>query len=61
SPEPKSTTNPFTDVKPTDFFYKSVLWAVENNITSGITETEFGPTNPCSRAQVVTFLYKAYT
>jgi hypothetical protein len=60
SPEPTSTQNPFTDVQSTDFFYKAVLWAVENGITSGVSATEFGPYNPCTRAQVVTFLYAAY-
>ena len=60
SPEPISTNNPFTDVKSTDFFYKPVLWAVENNITAGMTATTFGPTAECNRAQVVTFLYRAY-
>ena len=60
SPEPTSTTPPFTDVKTTDFFYKPVLWAIENGITNGISATEFGPTADCNRAQVVTFLYRAY-
>ena len=60
SPEPVSTANPFTDVKTTDFFYKSVLWAVENGITAGLDATHFGPTAECNRAQVVTFLYRAY-
>ena len=60
SPEPKTTVNPFTDVKPSHFFYKAVLWAVENGITSGTSATTFGPTVPCNRAQVVTFLYAAY-
>ncbi len=60
SPEPESASNPFTDVKTTDFFYKPVLWAVENGITNGLSATEFGPTAPCNRAQVVTFLYRAY-
>ena len=59
-PEPDSTDNPFVDVKPSDFFYEAVLWAVENGITNGLTSTEFGPTSPCNRAQVVTFLYRAY-
>ena len=59
-PEPKGQSNPFTDVKSTDFFYKSVLWAVENGITNGLTATEFGPGSPCNRAQVVTFLYRAF-
>ena len=60
SPEPESTDNPFVDVKTTDFFYKPVLWAAENGITSGIDATHFGPTADCNRAQVVTFLYRAY-
>ena len=60
SPEPESTNNPFADVKTTDFFYKPVLWAAENKITSGIDATHFGPTADCNRAQVVTFLYRAY-
>ncbi len=60
SPEPKTTVNPFTDVNPGHFFYKAVLWAVENDITSGTSDTTFSPTQPCNRAQVVTFLYKAY-
>ena len=60
SPDPVSTRTPFTDVKSTDFFYKPVLWAVENGITAGLTATTFGPTAECNRAQVVTFLYRAY-
>ena len=59
-PEPASTVNPFTDVRETDFFYKAVLWAVENGITNGLTADTFGPTAACNRAQVVTFLYRAY-
>ena len=60
SPEPKSTNNPFVDVKSTDFFYKPVLWAVEEGITNGLDATHFGPATACNRAQVVTFLYRAY-
>ena len=60
SPEPESTNNPFVDVKTTDFFYKSVLWAVENGITNGVDAAHFGPATDCNRAQVVTFLYRAY-
>ena len=58
SPEPTRTDNPFVDVKPTDFYYKPVLWALENGITSGMDATHFGPTAYCNRAQVVTFLYR---
>ena len=60
SPEPKSTYNPFVDVKNTDFFYNPVLWAVENGITAGVDATHFNPAGDCNRAQVVTFLYRAY-
>ena len=58
SPEPTTTNNPFVDVKPTDFYYKPVMWALENGITSGLDATHFGPTSYCNRAQVVTFLYR---
>ena len=59
SPEPTITENPFTDVKESDFFYKAVLWALENEITNGVSATEFGPFVLCNRAQVVTFLWRA--
>ena len=60
SPAPKSAVNPFTDVKTSDFFYKPVLWAVENGITTGTSATTFSPTGVCNRAQVVTFLHRAF-
>ena len=60
SPAPKNTKNPFVDVKATDFYYKPVLWAIEKGITNGVDATHFGPTAACTRAQVVTFLYRAY-
>ncbi len=56
SPEPASSTNPFTDVKSSQYYYKAVLWAVEKGITTGMTATTFGPNASCTRAQVVTFL-----
>ena len=59
SPEPGQTRNPFVDVKAGDYYYKAVLWAVENGITTGVDDTHFGPMAACSRAQVVTFLYRA--
>ena len=59
SPEPTTTENPFTDVKESDFYYKAVLWAVENGITTGTSATTFSPTELCNRATVVTFLYRA--
>ena len=58
SPEPASSTNPFTDVTTEDYFQKAVLWAVEKNITNGMTETTFEPASPCTRGQVVTFLHR---
>jgi hypothetical protein len=59
SPTPQTTTNPFTDVKSSDYYYKAVLWAVENNITSGIGNGKFGPGNSCTRGQSVTFIWRA--
>ena len=56
-PEPKSTKNPFTDVKSNAWYYKAVLWAVENNITAGTSATTFSPNATCTRAQIVTFLH----
>ena len=49
----------FHDVPLGSFYYDSVSWAVENNITNGLTATEFGPTASCNRAHVVTFLWRA--
>ena len=51
--------NPFADVTEGKFYYKAVLWAVENNITAGMDATHFGPGEPCTRGQVVTFLWRA--
>ena len=59
SPEPATTVNPFVDVKQGDYFYKAVLWAYENSITAGLDATHFGPNAACTRAQVVTFLWRA--
>ena len=59
APEPTSTTNSFTDVKPGKYYYKAVLWAVENNVTGGVSDTLFGVGRPCKREQAVTFLWKA--
>ena len=58
-PEPTITENPFVDVATTSPFYKAILWAYENGITTGFDETHFKPSNPCTRAQVVTFLWRA--
>ena len=59
SPEPTSTENPFADVKADGFYYKAVLWAVENGVTSGTGKGKFSPDSTCTRGQVVTFLYRA--
>ena len=48
-----------TDVSENDWYYKAVLWAVEQGITGGTSATTFSPDAPCTRAQVVTFLYAA--
>ena len=57
--EPTKSDNPFTDVTKDDYFYKAVLWAVEKKITDGTSETTFSPGDPCTRAHVVTFLWRA--
>ena len=51
--------NPFGDIKETDYFYKPVLWAKENSITSGTSATTFSPGKACTRALAMTFIYKA--
>ena len=58
-PLPDAYINPFTDVKPTDYFYYAVLWAYHKDITRGSTATTFSPSAPCTRGQVVTFLWRA--
>ena len=58
SPEPTATVNPFTDVAASDYYYKAVLWAYENGITKGTTDTTFSPDAPVTRGQTVTFLYR---
>ena len=58
-PEPTLTKSPFTDVTDSKaYYYKAVLWAVENEITNGTTATTFSPNAGCTRAQVVTFLWR---
>ena len=58
SPEPNSTACDFTDLDVNEYYYKPVLWAVEEGITTGATETTFEPDEKCTRAQVVTFLWR---
>ena len=59
SPEvAENVTNPFTDVSKDSVYYNAILWAVEKKITTGVTDTTFEPNSPCTRAQIVTFLYR---
>lgn len=59
SPEPQGKTNPFTDVAAGSHYEKAILWAVEQGITNGTTATTFAPNDACTRAQTVTFLWRA--
>ena len=59
APAPSSTDCPFTDVREGKYYYMPVLWALENGVTSGVNDTTFGVGRPCTRAQVVSFLYAA--
>ena len=59
-PEPQSAEHPFRDVQAGSWYETPVLWAVEESITAGMTATTFGPNASCNRAQIVTFLYRAY-
>ena len=58
-PAPAGGENPFADVKEGDYFFDAVLWAVENGVTTGLNADSFGPSSPCTRGQVVTFLWRA--
>ena len=59
SPNPETRTMPFTDVPAGSYYYDAVLWAVENGITKGTSETRFSPDDTCTRAQIVTFLWRS--
>ena len=59
-PAVKTTENPFVDVTEDKYYYNAVLWAYENDITTGKDDTHFLPGDECKRCQVVTFLYRAY-
>ena len=56
----EASGNPFYDVPSDRFYYRPVLWVVANKITTGITATSFMPEKACSRAEAVTFLWRAY-
>ena len=59
SPAPRSRTVPFTDVPAGSYYYDAVLWAVENGITEGTSDTTFSPNMTCTRAQIVAFLWRS--
>ena len=53
-----NTSNPFTDISSSNYYYKAVLWAVNKGITTGTTSTTFSPKKVCTRAQAMTFIWK---
>ena len=55
-----TTVNGFTDVAADAFYADAVAWAVESGVTNGTTDSTFSPNSGCTRAQIVTFLYRAY-
>ena len=59
SPAPQSHAMPFTDVAEDSYYRDAVLWAVENGITKGTSDTTFTPNAKCTRAQIVTFLWRS--
>ena len=59
SPKPETRTMPFTDVPVGSYYYDAVLWAVENGITEGTSDTTFSPNATCTRAQIVAFLWRS--
>ena len=59
SPEPETRAMPFADVPAGSYYYDAVLWAVENGITEGTSDTRFSPNATCTRAQIVAFLWRS--
>ena len=59
SPKPETRTMPFADVPAGSYYYDAVLWAVENGITEGTSDTTFSPNMTCTRAQIVAFLWRS--
>ena len=59
SPKPETRTMPFTDIPAGSYYYDAVLWAVENGITKGTSDTTFSPNMTCTRAQIVAFLWRS--
>lgn len=60
SPEPEGTAAGMTDVAAGSYYEKAVAWAIENGITTGTTSSTFSPGSGCTRAQIVTFLWRLY-
>ena len=59
SPKPETRTMPFTDIPAGSYYYDAVLWAVENGITKGTSDTTFSPNMTCTRAQIVALLWRS--
>lgn len=58
SPPPSSTVTLFADVEPDKYYFEAVQWAVEQGITNGVNTLEFAPESACSRAHIITFIYR---
>ena len=59
-PQPEGITCQFNDVSPTAYSYNAILWAQNEGITTGTTSVTFSPQDPCTRAQIITFMYRYY-
>ncbi len=60
-PAPKNMSCGFSDVDANAFYYKAVLWAVENGVTTGKTATQFAPGATCTRCEVAAFMFRAFS
>ena len=58
-PSSSSSSNPFEDVKTSDYYYKAVLWAIEQGITTGTSAKRFSPDVTCTNAHILTFIWRA--
>lgn len=59
SPNPKTSENPFNDVNSNQYYYKAILWGVEQGITGGTSPTTFSPEETCSYAHILTFIWRS--